>query len=94
MLCPTKLRFDVSGLAGKFSAINSLTIRLTQNLSFVRDPGTLEAYGLLSANADWNSNATWGTKDGTYAWAGGAMVPSGYLGDNRCTFYSGGNSSD
>jgi alpha-L-fucosidase 2 len=144
----TQLRFDVSGLAGKFTAINSLTVRLTQNLSFQRDPGTVQAQRLLPANADWNNSATWGTRDGTRAWAGGAsgalvagadydpnvlasaaynpasapgtvydlvlpgpsatalvngwltgtnaglllkgVVPAGYLGDNRCTFYADG----
>jgi len=144
----TQLRFDVRGLAGKFSAINALTIRLTQNLSFSRDPGVVQAYSLLPANADWNNNATWGTRDGTHPWAGGAsgamvagtdydtnllgsvaynpanapgtvydltvtgpqasalvnawlagsnaglllkgVVPGGYVGDNRCTFYADG----
>jgi hypothetical protein len=144
----TQLRFDVSGLAGKFIAVNSLTIRLTQNLSNSRDPGTLEAYRLLPANANWSNDGTWGTRNGTTAWAGGAsgatvagtdydtnvlasvvyvpydpvgttydltlsdpqasallnawlsgtneglllkgVVPDGYTGDNRCTFYANG----
>ena len=144
----TQLRFDVSGLAGKFTAINSLTIRLTQNFAYSRDPGTLEAYRLLPANANWNNDGTWGTRNGSAAWAGGAsgatvagtdydtnllgsvvyvpynpvgttydltlsdpqasallqawlsgtneglllkgVVPDGYTGDNRCTFYANG----
>jgi alpha-L-fucosidase 2 len=144
----TQLRFDFSSLAGRFSTINSLTLRLTQNLSFARDPGTAQAYRLLPGNAAWNDSATWGTRDGTRAWAGGAsgalvtgtdydpnllgsvaynpanapgtvydltiagpqattlvnawlsgtnaglllkgVVPGGYAGDNRCTFYADG----
>ncbi len=147
----SQLRFDVGGLAGKFSAINSLTIRLTQNFSYSRDPGTLGAYRLLPANVNWNNDGTWGTRNGTAAWAGGAngatvagtdydttllgsvvydpsspvgttyditlsdpqastllnawmngtneglllkgLVPDGYTGDDRCTFYANGTTA-
>ena len=70
----TQLRFDVSTLAG--AMVNSLTLRLTQNLSLPREGGTLEVYRLLPANADWNNNGTYGTKDGVNPWAGG---PNGAL---------------
>jgi hypothetical protein len=51
----TQLRFDVTTLNGGYSAIQSMTIRLTQKLRTPgRDAGTLEAYRLLPDNADWN----------------------------------------
>jgi hypothetical protein len=73
----TQLRFDVTPLKGLYSKINSATIRLTQGTTswssaFTRNGGTIEVYRLAAANADWNNLATFGTKDGTQPWAGGA----------------------
>ena len=77
----TQLRFDVTPL-NAYSRINSATIRLTQGTTgwSACSPatGTIEAYRLTSANADWNNNGTFGTKDGTQPWAGGesgALTP-------------------
>ncbi len=72
----TQLRFDVTALRGLYSRINSMTIRLTQGFtgwsgSFTRYGGTIQVYRLAGANADWTSNGTFGTKDGTNSWAGG-----------------------
>jgi hypothetical protein len=69
----TQLRFDVTPLNGVFTSINSVTLRLTQFFSHsTRVPAVVEAHRLLPANADWNSNGNYGSKDGVNAWAGGA----------------------
>ena len=74
-----QLRFDLSALKGGSSALQSMTIRLTQKYQWSRDASTLEAYRLLPANAGWNNNGTFGTQDGANPWAGGAngaLVPN------------------
>ena len=75
----TQLRFDVTVLNGGYAFIQSMTIRLTQKLRTPgREAGMLEAYRLMPDNADWNNNGTFGTKDGSNPWAGGAngaLVP-------------------
>src|SRR5688572_13093424 len=81
----TQLRFDLSSLNGAYSAINSVTIRLTQgktdwSQSFTRYGGTIQAYRLKAENAGWSNNATFGFPDKTIdvTWAGGesgAMTP-------------------
>ncbi|HXP59202.1 MAG TPA: immunoglobulin domain-containing protein, partial [Dongiaceae bacterium] len=79
----TQLRFDVSGLHGRYRAINSARLRLTLGYHGVRPHwwyawlakligGRLELYRVSAANAAWNDQATFGTIDGTNAWAGGA----------------------
>ena len=69
----TQLRFDVTPLQGVFTSINSVTLRLTQFFSHDnRQPAVVEAHRLLPANADWNNNGNYGTRDGANAWAGGA----------------------
>ncbi len=81
----TQLRFDVTPLKGAYSKINSATIRLTQgstdwSQSFPRFGGTIEAYRLRPADAEWNNDATFGYPDKNVdmPWAGGesgALVP-------------------
>ncbi|MCL5098503.1 MAG: immunoglobulin domain-containing protein, partial [Candidatus Omnitrophica bacterium] len=69
-----QLRFDVTALNGVYTAINSVTLRLTQQANFWngQQAGTLELYRLTEANAGWTSSATWGYLDGSAQWwAGG-----------------------
>ncbi|MCL5099050.1 MAG: hypothetical protein M1608_16250, partial [Candidatus Omnitrophica bacterium] len=76
----SQIRFDLTPMKGIYSSIYSIAIRLTQQVNYWngRQSGVLEVYRLSTANAGWNSYGTWGTMDGTNAWAGGtsgAMTP-------------------
>ena len=66
------LGFDITSLAGNYSAINSVTLRLFQNASD-GDQSTLtfDVFGMAAANGDWTeAGATGATKDGATNWDG------------------------
>jgi autotransporter-associated beta strand protein len=66
--CSSQLRFDVSSLAGTYTDVNSVTVRVVQaSRNAGRATSTMQAYKLLAANTAWTNSYTWGS-----AWAGGA----------------------
>lgn len=64
------LRFDLSSLAGKFTTVNSISLRfdLTQIQGSVTN-GTLQAYAISSANSGWVEGTAFGaTQTGSSSW--------------------------
>jgi len=66
------LEFDLSSIAATATCDNAL-LTLTHDLDYGSTDLTVYVYELLTANGNWTeAGATWNTKDGSNAWAGGA----------------------
>lgn len=78
------MRFNLSSLSGKFSAINSVSLQLNISiLSGSVTTGTIQAFAISSANSGWVEGTAYGSaqtgssswnyaKNTTQAWAGSA----------------------